>query len=129
VRREALWYDGLHRPASADGVMDQISKMASSRKNINCREAVVLACWKVREGRNVATVGERCGMVGNGRGKTSGCFKRVGSERVRVVVFTGNAHERGGRSGDSDDKKPGWMLRWSGGMGREAVGICLGCDE
>jgi hypothetical protein len=46
-------------------------------------------------------------MVGNGRGeKTSGRFVRVGSERVRVVVFTGNAHERGGRSGDSDDKAP-----------------------
>jgi hypothetical protein len=46
-------------------------------------------------------------MVGNGRGeKTSGRFMRVGSERVRVVVFTGNAHERGGRSGDSDDKTP-----------------------
>jgi hypothetical protein len=129
VRREALRYKVLHRPASASGVIDQISKMAVSRKNINCREAVVLVCWIVREGKNVATVGERCGMVGNGRGKTSGRFKRVGSERVRVVVFTGNAHERGGRSGDSDDKVPGWMLRWSGGMGGEAVGICLGCDE
>jgi hypothetical protein len=107
VRREALWYEVLHRPACASGVIDQISKMAGSRKNINCREAVVLACCKVRECENVATVGERCGMVGNGRGeKTSGRFVRVGSERVRVVVFTGNAHERGGRSGDSDDKAP-----------------------
>jgi hypothetical protein len=98
-----LWYEVLHRPACASGVIDQISKMAGSRKNINCREAVVFAYWKVREGENVATVGERCGMVGNGKGKTSGRFMRVGSERVRVVVFTGNAHERGGRSGDSDD--------------------------
>jgi hypothetical protein len=73
-----------------------MSKMAGSRKNINCREAVVLACWKVREGENVATVGERCGMVGNGRGeKTSGRFVRVGSERVRVVVLHGKRTRKG----------------------------------
>lgn len=54
------------------------------------------------------------GMVGNGRGeKTSGRFMRVGSERVRVVFFTEDARERGGRSGDSDGSE-GRMLRWSG---------------
>ena len=42
------------------------------------------------------------GMVGNGVGeKTSGRFMRVGRSRVRVVLFTGYARERGGGSGDA----------------------------
>ena len=47
-------------------------------------------------------------MVRNGRGeKKNGRFKRVGSSRVRVVFFTEDARERGGRSGDCDGER-GW---------------------
>lgn len=34
--------------------------------------------------------------------KMNGRFTRVGSSRVRVVFFTEDARERGGRSGDCD---------------------------
>lgn len=42
------------------------------------------------------------GTVGNGRReKSSGRLMRVGSSRVRVVLFTEDARERGGGSGDN----------------------------
>jgi len=52
-------------------------------------------------------------MVDNGVGeKTSGRFMRVGRSRVRVVLFTEYARERGGRSGDGDARS-------------ECTGLCV----
>lgn len=54
--------------------------------------------------------------------KIDGRFKRVGSERVRVVFFTEDARERGGRSGDVDGiVSAGRRLRWSGGLWQSGV--------
>lgn len=63
-----------------------------------------------------------CGMVGNGRGeKVSGRFMRVGRSRVRVVLFTGYARERGGGSGDAVviSRYVVGALRWRGRYGKD----------
>jgi hypothetical protein len=62
-----------------------------------------------------------CGMVGNVRGeKVSGRFMRVGRSRVRVVLFTGYARERGGGSGDAVviSRYVVGALRWRGRYGK-----------